>query len=128
MKRFPKFRAVRAALLAAGLLGVTAPTIAQPASTLSARPGERAPRPLPPAASGGIRLSLDEAVALAVANNQDLNVSVNAAEASRWVLFSNTGIFDPLAEASVLRSHTEQPATSQLVGAQVSQADTTDIS
>jgi HAE1 family hydrophobic/amphiphilic exporter-1 len=128
MKRFPKFRAVRAALLAAGLLGVTAASIAQPASTLSARPGERTPRPLPPAAAQGIRLSLDEAVALAVANNQDLNVSVNAAEASRYVLFSNTGIFDPLAEAGVLRSHSEQPATSELVGAEVSQADTTDIS
>jgi outer membrane protein len=128
MKRFPKFRAVRAALLAAGLLGVAAASTAQSASTLSARPGQRTPRPLPPPAGEGIRLSLDEAVALAVANNQDLNVSVNAAEASRFALFSNMGIFDPLAEASVLRSHAEQPATSQLVGAQVSKADTTDLS
>jgi HAE1 family hydrophobic/amphiphilic exporter-1 len=128
MKRFGRFRGVRTALLAAGLLGVTASTIAQTASTLSARPGERIPRPLPSPAAEGIRLSLDEAVALAVANNQDLNVSVNAAEASRYVLFSNMGIFDPLAEAGVLRSHAEQPATSDLVGAQVSQSDTTDIS
>ncbi|HLN81156.1 MAG TPA: TolC family protein [Thermoanaerobaculia bacterium] len=53
---------------------------------------------------------------------------MNAAEASRYVLFSNTGIFDPLAEAQILRSHSEQPATSQLAGADVTQSDTTDIS
>jgi outer membrane protein len=129
MKGFPKFRAVRAALLAVGLTGIAAGTIAQTGPAISSRPGERPPRPLPPAAGAeGIRLSLDEAVALAVANNQDLNVSVNAAEASRYVLFSNVGIFDPLAEAQILRSHSEQPATSQLAGADVTQSDTTDIS
>jgi HAE1 family hydrophobic/amphiphilic exporter-1 len=125
MKRFGRFRA---ALLAAGLLGVAASTLAQTASTLSARPGERTPRPLPSPTTEGIRLSLAEAVALAVANNQDLNVSVNAAEASRYVLFSNMGIFDPLAEAAVLRSHNEEPATTELAGAEVGRADTTDIS
>jgi outer membrane protein len=128
MKRLGRLRAVRAALLAAGVFGVTAPTIAQTASTLSARPGERTPRPLPTPTTEGIRLSLDEAVALAVANNQDLNVSVNAAEASRYVLFSNMGIFDPLTEAAILRSHAEQPAASSLVGAEVNKADTTDLS
>lgn len=128
MKRLGRFRAVRAALLAAGVFGVTASTIAQNASTLSARPGERIPRPLPTPTTEGIRLSLDEAVALAVANNQDLNVSVNAAEASRYVLFSNMGIFDPLTEAAILRSHAEQPAASSLVGAEVNKADTTDLS
>jgi outer membrane protein TolC len=128
MKRFPRVRSVRAALLAAVLLGTAAWSIAQTGPAISARPGERTPRPLPTATTEGIRLSLDEAVALAIANNQDLNVSVNAAEASRYVLFSNTGIFDPLAEASVLRSHTEQPATSQLVGARISESDTTDLS
>ena len=129
MKRFPKSRAVRSALAAAALFGLAFGTMAQEGPAISSRPGERAPRPLPPAAGAeGIRLSLDEAVALAVANNQDLNVSVNSAEASRYVLFSNMGIFDPLAEASVLRSHDEEPATSQLVGANVSQSNTTDIS
>jgi HAE1 family hydrophobic/amphiphilic exporter-1 len=38
------------------------------------------------------------------------------------------GIFDPLAEASLLRSHTETPATSALVGAAVSTRDSTDFS
>jgi outer membrane protein TolC len=129
MKGFPKFRAVRAALLAAALTGIAAGAIAQTGPAISSRPGERTARPLPPAAGAeGIRLSLDEAVALAITNNQDLNVSVNAAEASRYVLFSNTGIFDPLAEAQILRSHSEQPATSQLAGADVIQSVTTDIS
>jgi HAE1 family hydrophobic/amphiphilic exporter-1 len=128
MKRFPKFRAVGAALTALGLLGVAAGAIAQTGPTISSRPGERAPRPLPAAGGEGIRLSLDEAVALAVQNNQDLNVSVNAAEASRYSLFSNTGIFDPLAEAYVLRAHSEQPRTSQFVGAEVTRADTTNVS
>jgi outer membrane protein TolC len=128
MKRFPKFRAVRAALAAAALSGIAAGLIAQTAPAISSRPGERTPRPLPPAAGAeGIRLSLAEAVALAVANNQDLNVSVNAAEASRYQLFSNMGIFDPLAEASVLRAHAEDPATTALAGAVVTEADTTDI-
>src|SRR5512132_716553 len=125
MKRFPRVRAIPAALVTLGLFGMAAHVVAQAAPAISARPGERPPRPLPTAAAEGIGLSLDEAVALAVANNQDLNVSVNAAEASRYVLFSNMGIFDPLAEASVLRSHLEQPATSALVGAQVNKSDTT---
>ena len=81
MKRFPKSRAVRSALAAAALFGLAFGTMAQEGPAISSRPGERAPRPLPPAAGAeGIRLSLDEAVALAVANNQDLNVSVNSAD------------------------------------------------
>ena len=128
MKRLPKVRAAHAVLLAAGLLGLATHATAQTGAVISARPGERPPKALPEAGPEGFRLSLDEAVALAVANNQDLNVSVNTAEASRYVLFSNMGIFDPLAEASLLRSHTETPATSQLVGANVSTRDATDFS
>jgi HAE1 family hydrophobic/amphiphilic exporter-1 len=128
MKRFPRVRAARAVLLAAGVLGLSLSAVAQNAAAISARPGARTPRALPEAGAEGMRLSLDEAVALAVANNQDLNVSVYTAEASRYVLFSNTGIFDPLAEASLVRSHTEQPAASQLLGAQVNQGDATDFS
>ncbi|HEY3171256.1 MAG TPA: TolC family protein [Thermoanaerobaculia bacterium] len=127
MKRFPRVRVARA-LLAAALLGLALPAIAQNEAAISARPGGRTPRALPEAGAEGMRLSLDEAVALAVTNNQDLNVSVYTAEASRYVLFSNMGIFDPLAEASLVRSHSEQPAASQLSGARVNQSDTTDFS
>lgn len=143
MKRLPKVRAAFAVLSAAGLLGLTphataqtptapppaqAPTTAPTGAVISARPGERPPRALPEAGAEGVRLSLEEAIALAVANNQDLDVSVNTAEASRYILLSNWGIFDPLAEASILRSHTETPATSNLVGAAVSTRDSTDFS
>ena len=129
MKRFPRVRVARAILLAAAApLGLSLPAIAQNAAAISARPGARTPRALPEATAEGMRLSLSEAVALAVANNQDLNVSVYTSEASRYVLFSNVGIFDPLAEASLVRSHAEQPAATQLSGAQVNQSDTTDFS
>jgi len=129
MKRFPRVRAAGAVLLAAAApLGLSLPAMAQNAAAISARPGGRTPRALPEAGAEGMRLSLDEALALAVANNQDLNVSVYAAEASRYVLFSNMGIFDPLAQASLVRSHNEQPAASQLSGAKVNQSDTTDAS
>src|SRR5438128_1694839 len=129
MKWFPRVRVARAILLAAAApLGLSLPAIAQNAAAISARPGARTPRALPEATAEGMRLSLSEAVALAVANNQDLNVSVYTSEASRYVLFSNMGIFDPLAEASLVRSHAEQPAATQLSGAQVNQSDTTDFS
>ena len=143
MKRLPKVRAALAVLSAAGLLGLAPHAIAQTATppvatppppaepagvAISARPGERPPRALPEGTAEGVRLSLGEAIALAVANNQDLNVSVNTAEASRYILLSNWGIFDPLAEASFLRSHTETPASSNLVGADVSTRDSTDFS
>jgi outer membrane protein TolC len=124
----PKFRAALAVLGAAGLLGLAPLATAQTGAVISARPGERAPRALPEAGADGVRLSLSETIALAVANNQDLNVSVNAAEASRYVLFSNLGIFDPLAEASIVRAHDETPAASSLVGAEVSTRDTTNFS
>src|SRR5687768_16180249 len=128
MKRLPKTRAVRSALLAAGLLtGLTSSAAAQTGAVVSARPGERTIRARPEAGTEGIRLSLDEAVALAVANNQDLNVSVNEAESSNFQLLSTWGIFDPLAEAFVGRAHDEEPATSQLVGADVSTRDTTNF-
>ena len=129
MKWLPNTRAVRSALLAAVLLaGLVSIAAAQTTGlVISARPGERTLRALPEAGAEGIRLSLDEAVALAIANNQDLNVSVNAAEASSFLLFSNMGIFDPLAEAFVTRAHSEEAATSELVGADVNTRDNTEF-
>jgi outer membrane protein TolC len=91
-----------------------------------ARPGARLSRPLPEAVDGGIRLSLNETIALALANNADLNVSVNTAEASRYNLMLSKGIFDPLFQGSAIRSHTESPATSTLVGAIVNKVDNFD--
>ena len=126
MKRFPRFRAVASAVLAL-VLGPLA-AVAQDYPPVSSRPGQRTVRPLPGPAEGGVRLSLNEAIGLALANNQDLNVSVNEAEASRFSLFAELGIFDPLANAAVTRSHQKIPSASQLTGADVEERDTLDVS
>jgi outer membrane protein len=96
--------------------------------SVSVQPGERRPAPLPPPAQGSIPLSLDRAIGLALANNEDLNVSIHAAEAFRYTIVANKGIFDPLLQAALSRSHSEQPASSTLVGAAVRSADATDFS
>ena len=127
MKRFPRFRAVTLAALFSGLPLLSAAVGAQEQTSLSARPGQRTARATPAASQGGLRLSLNEAIGLAIANNQDLNVSVNEAEASRYDVLRNLGIFDPLAQVSATRSHTEDPATSQLVGAAISERDALDV-
>src|SRR5438445_8097375 len=96
MKRFPNLWPARAGAAVFGLLVLGGTVRAQQQPVVSASPEQRRPRSLPPPAEGGIRLSLQETVGLAVANNQDLTVSVNTAEASRFSLFQTTGIFDPL--------------------------------
>jgi outer membrane protein TolC len=104
-----------------------APTPAPPAPNgpvLSARPGQRPPMALPAPVDGAIRLSLDQAIALAIANNQDLNVAINAAESSNYLLISSEGIFDPVLGGFVNRNHDEAPASSVLVGAQIGVSDT----
>ena len=53
--------------------------LAEDRPVVSARAGQRPPRAMPAASAEGIRLSLDQAIGLALANNQDLNVTINAA-------------------------------------------------
>lgn len=124
MSRSPISLAGRAALAVAGLVALSAAAPAEQGTVVSARVGQRNARPSPAPVDGVIRLSLDDAIGLALANNQDLNVTVNAAEASRYNLIASEGIFDPVIGAFANRSHQEQPATSQLVGADVSVQDT----
>ncbi len=126
MKRFPNRWRALPAVAAIGLAAVSPAAAAQEKPVVSARSGQQHVRELPPAVQGGIPLSLDQAIGLALANNQDLNVTVNAAESTRFSLFQNMGIYDPLVNASISRSHTEQPATSTLVGANVNTSDFTD--
>ena len=124
MRRFPLSRLGRFALALWGILALAAAAGAQQGPTISARPGQRVARPLPSPVDGAIRLSLDEAIALAVANNQDLNVAVSAAEASQWNLLTTEGIFDPVLAGFANRNHAEQPASSVLQGAAVGVSDT----
>jgi outer membrane protein TolC len=126
MKRFPNRWTARAAAVAIGLQALSAAASGQDRPVISARPGQRPVRELPAAREGSVSLSLDQAIGLALSNNQDLNVTVNAAESTRFSLFQTEGIYDPLVTALLLRSHTEQPATSALVGANVNTSDSTD--
>src|SRR5262249_23253317 len=99
--------------------------VSQPVgAAVSARAGQRTARPLPPPDTDGIHLSLDEAIRVALANNQDLNVSVNTAESAQFFLFQQTGIYDPLLTGNGLRSHTEFPTSSALSGGTVIKTDT----
>jgi outer membrane protein TolC len=126
MKRFPNRWTARAAAVAIGLQALTAAAPGQERPVISARPGQRTARELPAATEAGVPLSLNQAIGLALANNQDLNVTINAAESTRFSLFQTLGIYDPLVNASLSRSHVEQPATSALSGAAVNTTDSTD--
>src|SRR6266508_3211073 len=122
MKRFPNRWTALPAAAAIGLAALSPAAAGQEKPVVSARSGQQHVRELPPPAQGGISLSLDQAIGLALANNQDLNVTVNAAESTRFSLFQTQGIFDPLVTAALSRSHTKQTATSQRGGTN----DTTD--
>lgn len=127
MSSLPGFRAIGLSLAAFALLfALSEPLSAQSGPVVSARPGQRTTQPLPAAGQDGIRLTLDQTIGLAIANNQDLNVTVNAAEASQFFLFSNFGIYDPLLQAFGSRTHNEQPAASSLQGAAVLKTDLSD--
>ena len=127
MKSFARETACALAL-AVGLWAPAAAGQSPDQKSVSAHPGERHSVPLPPLSKGGIPLSLDRAIGLAIANNEDLNVSINSAEAFRYQILQNKGIFDPLLQAALSRSHAEQPASSALIGAAVRTANVTDFS
>jgi outer membrane protein len=126
MKNFRNTLTARAAAAALALSAVASVSPGQEKPVVSARPGQRTARELPPPAQGGIPLSLAQAIGLAVADNNDLDITINFAESSRFALFQTQGIYDPLLAATASRSHTEQPATSQLVGALVNTIDSSD--
>ena len=116
------------AAAAAGFLAATpGPLQAQATpAVVSAQPGQRGGVSMPAPESDGVHLTLDQAIRIALANNQDLSVTVNAAQASQFFLFQNTGIYDPILTNNVLRRHTDTPTSSQLQGAEVLQNDAWD--
>src|SRR5262249_57090615 len=89
-------------------------------AVVSARAGQRTAMSLPPPQTDGIHLSLEEAIRVALANNQDLNVTVNSAEAASFFLFQQSGIYDPLLQGFANRNHQEAPSSSSLSGAPLS--------
>ncbi len=127
MKSSSHIRKGAAALAAALLIGIPGALPAQETgAVVSARAGQRPAQAVPAPEADGLHLSLDEAIRLAMANNQDLNVTINSAESAQFFLFQNTGIYDPLLNANGFRAHADVPASSQLVGANVLQRDTVD--
>ena len=67
-----------------------------------------------------MRLSLEDAVALALAHNINLEVSRLGLASAEQGLLGSTGIFDPVVKGDVGGSYSESPSTNQLVGAAVS--------
>src|SRR3979411_106175 len=93
MKRFPKSWTARAVCV---LLGAWCafPALGQERPVGPPTPGQRTLVPLPAATPQGVRLSLEQAVGIAVANNQDQYVTVNAAESFEYLIVQNKGIYD----------------------------------
>jgi outer membrane protein TolC len=120
MKSLPASTVFRATLAAAACLVLAGVLAAQTEQSLSAVPGARTIMALPPADVDGVHLTLEQAIALSLANNTDLDVTINAAESFQYQLLSTEGIFDPLLQGFANRNHTEQPSSSQLSGALLS--------
>ena len=66
-----------------------------------------------------MRLSLQDAVALALAHNINLEVSRLGLASARQGLLGSTGIFDPVLSSSLGGSYSESPSTNALMGAEV---------
>lgn len=113
MKRFAKSWTARAVAVVLGATTVF-PALAQDAPAVSAQPGTRRLVPMPAASGPGIPLSLSQAVAIGVANNQDQWVTVNQAASFEYLIVQNKGIFDPLLSAAFSRTHAEIPAASTI--------------
>ncbi|HEY7113350.1 MAG TPA: TolC family protein [Thermoanaerobaculia bacterium] len=117
MSRFPTTRWGVAALTLIGSLALAPGAMGQNAQSVSARVGQRTPRAFPQPVDGQIKLSLEEAISLALANNEDVNVTINAAAATDFELVASEGIFDPLLTGFANRNHQDSPASNQLSGA-----------
>jgi outer membrane protein len=117
-----------AGAIVVGLLAAT--SSGQEAVTVSARAGQRRPVALPAPEADGIHLSLERATAIALANNSDLEVAVDAAEAGQYSLMGARGIFDPLASLSAQHQDSQSPTSTQLAGASVlaQKTDTVNLS
>ncbi len=103
---------------------VPAPENAQISVSVPARAGQRRPVPIPPAAEEGVRLSLKEAITLALANNVDLDIAVAGVEAGGAGILQAKGIFDPLAAVAGKANNQQTPQVSRVFG---SKTDTYDL-
>src|SRR5262245_13841332 len=126
MKRSLGFPGVGAAAAAVLLITTGVLSAQTPEAAVSAQPGQRQAMEVPAAEADGVHLTLEQAIRIALSNNEDLNVTINTAQASQFFLFQNMGIYDPLLTSNVTRSHTDSPTSSQLGGGAVVRSDTWD--
>lgn len=77
--------------------------------TVPARPGQRRMEPIPAVEGQGVSLSLRDAIALALANNVDLQVAVAGSESGRYGILEASGIFDPLLSLQGSDTYLKQP-------------------
>jgi len=87
--------------------------------SVSARAQQAHFQPIPSATEEGVRLSLRDALSIAIANNVDLQVSVAGNEQGFYGVIQTKGIFDPLAFATFSAADQQSPQSSQLAGALV---------
>jgi len=84
--------------------------------TVSARAARAHMEAIPAATADGVPLSLREALALALANNIDLDVSIAGNEQGFYGVIQQKGIFDPLAFANLSVTDQQQPQATVLGG------------
>jgi len=94
--------------------------------TVSARAKAAHPEPIPPAAETGVSLSLRDAIAIALANNVDIQISIAGDEQGFFGVLQAKGIFDPVVGATVDAADQQTPQASTLGGAAVTETKTYD--
>jgi outer membrane protein len=103
-------------VLALGLLVGTLALAQEPTFTVQTNPGEVSGARL---TSPEMRLTLNEAISLALGHNINLEISRLGYAGARKGIIAATGIFDPGLGITYTESGATSPATNQLVGAQV---------
>ncbi len=110
-------KAMQVVFLVGVMVAVAGPAAAENDWTVSTTPGTQE-RGIP-MGGGEMRLTLDEAVTLALGHNINLEVNRLSLAATGEGILQATGIFDPLAQINLSESYSESPATNSLVGATV---------
>ena len=140
----------RRMLVLRGLILLAAPTLMCPAATAQetappvaqAAPANVPPRTAPPAQSDpaartqpvfaavGVRLevTLEQALKIAIDNNLGLEIERAAMEVASYQYVGSWGSFDPRVTASAVLTDSEFEATNSLIGANVLEEDTQEVS
>ncbi len=110
-------------LIALGTILLTSFTIAATELEVPATPYEIPA--LPSSQDGGLALDLDDAYAIALKRNLDLQVGRVGLSASDAGVYTETGAFDLNIGASIDAAFTKSPAATALEGAEVNESDST---